>query len=257
MKKIIYLFATALLLIPLSAMAANKTDEKLEKEIMKVLEQNPELVLDVIRKNDRAVLEIVQQAAIKENEARQREGIKKGARLEPYIDKERPVRGNPDAAVTIVEYSDFQCPYCGRAAVTLDKILKKYKGDVRLIYKHFPLPSHKYAELVARYFEAIALQDHKKAWLFHDKAFENQGSLTGGEEAATKIAAHIGADMERLKQDLQKPVINERIKKDLSEGSKFGFSGTPSFLINGVKLIGAQPEESFSEIIDIVLKERR
>jgi hypothetical protein len=89
--------------------------------------------------------------------------------FKPVLDDSRPMRGPLQAPVTIVEYSDFECPYCGAAYFTLKDILRNYEESVRFVYKHNPLSMHPMAEPAARYFEAIALQDHDQAWKFHDE----------------------------------------------------------------------------------------
>ena len=174
--------------------------------------------------------------------------------FKPKIEKGRPVRGNPNAPITIIAYDDFQCPYCAMAAKTLDQIMEKYKGKVRLILKHNPLDFHKQAFPAALYFEVIAKQDKQKAWKFHDLVFSQQASLVDGEKTLKKFAASLGVDTKRLESDLKNPAIKSIVERDMNEAKKFGFRGTPTFLINGVSLRGAASEEKFSEIIRLFLK---
>ena len=93
-------------------------------------------------------------------------------KLSPAIDASRIVRGNPKAPITIFEYTDFQCPYCRYGAKTIDEVMARYEGQVRLIVKHLPLPLlHPMAMACAQYFEAISLQSADKAWAFYDRIF--------------------------------------------------------------------------------------
>src|SRR5690606_11223853 len=106
------------------------------------------------------------------------------------------------APVTIVEYTDFECPYCARGAQTMKELEKKYGEKVRLTVKHLPLPFHRRAMISAQYFEAIALQDKQKAWKFKEAVFENQDGLkSGGEFFLEETAKKVGADTARLKKD--------------------------------------------------------
>ncbi|MEE8483738.1 MAG: thioredoxin domain-containing protein [Nitrospinota bacterium] len=254
MKKTLIALSILLLFVGCGVKSGENTDIK--EDIKKVLKENPEIVLDVLKENDDEILNIINGAVLK---ARARiEDERRGADLKtpkiPVIEKTRPVRGNPDAPVTMVEYSDFQCPFCRRAVPTVESVLEKYEGKVRLIYKHLPLNIHSFALLAAQYFEAIALQDHKKAWIFHDLVFENQKSIDEGESALKKLAEKAGADMDRLSEDVKSDEVIMQVNKDIAESKKFGFTGTPTFLINGVMLVGSQPEQAFTTIIEAALE---
>ena len=169
------------------------------------------------------------------------------------IDQRRPIRGNREAAITIVEYSDFECPFCEAAHKTIKKVLQNYGKTVRFIYKHNPLDFHALAEPAARYFEAIALQNPELAWTFHDRVFEVQNELGGkGEEGLKAIASELPIDQTRLEEDLQSEDVDERLAKDLEEAQRFGFDGTPAFLVNGVSLMGNRPIHDFEELIEFV-----
>lgn len=261
------MFFVALLFFAVNGAFADAADNSaLKDEIRALLRDNPEIILDILRENDVTLLEMLQQAASKRQQAAsKRQGQEEQRRfqseiknpLKPDIEKGRPVRGNPDAQVTIVAYDDFQCPFCARGAVTLDKIMEKYKGKVRFFLKHNPLDFHKQALPAALYFEAIARQDHEKAWKFHDMAFEQQDSLKKGKKAFDKIASSLDVDSKRIESDLKDPALKAIIDKDMREARKFGFNGTPSFVINGVSLRGAHPEQKFSEVIDYFLSKKK
>ena len=156
-----------------------------------------------------------------------------------------PVKGPEDAPVTIYEFSDFECPYCGRAHPIVQQVLEEYEGKVKLIHKHYPLPFHKQAKPAAK--AAIAAQNQGKFWEMYDIMFENQGQLGSG--AYEKWASQIGLNVEKFKKDM-KSISDERINDDMSMGKKVGVKGTPAFIINGKRLVGAQPFSKFKNIID-------
>lgn len=172
----------------------------------------------------------------------------------PAAGGERISLGNPAAPVTIVEFTDFQCPYCSKGAQTVKQIMAKYEGKVRLIVRHFPLQSHPAAMPAALYFEAIALQSPEKAWNFYDMLFSDQQKLSGGEDYLKKVAGGLGVDMEKLAKDLGNENIKARIAADMKGFETSRFDGVPVFVINGTVLIGAQPIEIFTEVIDAALK---
>ncbi len=159
------------------------------------------------------------------------------------------VRGSDTAKVTITEFSDFQCPYCGNAQPVLEEILKNYQGKVKLVYKHFPLQFHQYAEKAAEASECAA--DQGKFWEYHDLLFGNQDSLTKSD--LKNYAEQIGLDMDKFNSCLDSGIMAERVKNDLNEGIKLGVSGTPAFFINGQKVIGAQPYFVFQSAIERAL----
>lgn len=242
-----------------SALAKSKENSALKEEIRALLRDNPEIILEVLKENDVALFELIQKAAMKQQTQGEQRRITAEIKnpFEPEIEKGRPVRGNPDAPITIVVYDDFQCPFCARGAKTLDRVMEKYKGKVRMFLKHNPLDIHKQAVPAALYFEAIAKQDQKKAWKFHDMAFQQQESLKEGEKVLRKIAVSLNIDAKRLESDVKSQALKSIIEKDIKEAKKFGFNGTPTFLINGVSLRGAYPEQKFSEIIEFFLNGRK
>ncbi len=231
-----------------------------KSSIEKVLKENPDIVFNLIRDNPKQFFDITNEALRKAQDgAREDQQKAEQEALEeefknpktPEVDEKRVMFGNPKAPITIVEYSDFQCGYCARGYGTVKQVLKEYGDKVRVVYKHLPLSFHELAMPAAQYFEAIALQDHKKAEKFHDIIFENQGELNAKKEAFLESAAkRAGADMARLKKDLKSEAVQKRIQEDMAEAEKFQFSGTPGFLINGVSLRGAYPFPKFKEIID-------
>jgi protein-disulfide isomerase len=158
--------------------------------------------------------------------------------------------GPATAKVTIVEWSDFQCPFCNRVGPTLKQIEKEYGDDVRVIFKHNPLPMHNRAMAAAVAAEAAGQQG--KFWEMHDKLFANQRELT--DENFEKWAGELGLDVDKFKKDLKDPKLTEKAKKDQQQGSVLGARGTPAFFINGRFLSGAQPFDAFKAIIDEEMK---
>jgi len=157
-----------------------------------------------------------------------------------------PSKGPESAKITIVEFSDFECPYCGRATAAVDEVLKTYGDKVRLVFRHYPLDFHKKAKKAAE--ASACAADQGKFWELHDRLFEYQTSL---EVAQLKEhAAAIGLDAAKFDACLDGGAKAEIVERDLKAGRQLGVSGTPAFFINGVKLAGAQPFEAFKRVID-------
>lgn len=177
-------------------------------------------------------------------------------KLFPILDATRIIRGNPKAPITIFEYTDFQCPYCRYGAMTVDEVMARYEGQVRLIVKELPLPLlHPMAMSCARYFEAISMQSADKAWAFYDRIFFDQRPLADGESYLQKVALDLGVDMNKLEQDLRSQTTHDRITADLKESEQYKFDGVPVFIVNGQLIEGAQPPEKFFEVIDAALRQ--
>jgi len=157
-----------------------------------------------------------------------------------------PVRGPADAKITVVEFLDFQCPFCSRVQPTLAQIQKTYGDKVRIVFKHLPLRIHAQAPGAAAAAEAAHTQD--KFWEMHDLMFANQRELSDAKYQ--EWAGQIGLDMARFQKDLKSPAVSQRIEADSQEAAKLGVSGTPAFFINGRYVSGAQPFEAFKKVID-------
>ena len=159
--------------------------------------------------------------------------------------------GNPAAPVTIVEYTDFECPYCRQSVAVMHQLLARYQGKVRLVVKQTPLEMHPNAMPAALMFEALALQDGAKAFRFYDLMYAEQERLKKeGQPFVTEAARLVGADVPRALRDQQSEAVKARVAADLAEGQGFGFTGTPAFVVNGVALEGAHPADNFIPIID-------
>jgi protein-disulfide isomerase len=164
---------------------------------------------------------------------------------------EGPAKGPKDAKVTIVEFSDFQCPYCGRGRKVMEEVIAKYGNKVRVVFRDFPLSFHDKAQKAAE--AGQCAHDQGKFWEMHDWMFDNQSTL---DEAALKDAARkLGLDGTKFDECLTTSKHAAAVQKNMKEGSEAGVKGTPAFFVNGVFLSGAQPFEKFKTEIDRALAE--
>ncbi len=175
-----------------------------------------------------------------------------------------PVRGNPNASVTIFEFSDFQCPYCARAFTTVEQILERYPNDVKFVFLHYPLPNHPWAKPAAIATICAAEQDDEAFWALHDGYFRDQDDVNVGNVLA------IGGDfLEASGRDVDMAVWTNcasnaesetyqaaaiEVEQSLAAGNTYGVSGTPGFFVNGKFVNGAQPIETFEVVIDEALQ---
>jgi protein-disulfide isomerase len=165
-----------------------------------------------------------------------------------------PVRGPVDALVTLVVFCDFECPYCKKAQPTLDVLRTRYGDDLRIVFKHNPLiNNHPSAQLAAE--AALAAHAQGRFWEMHDLLFANPRALA--QEDLERHAQSLGLDMTRFRDELARHVHLPRIHADQELARHLGADGTPSFVINGTALFGAQPLEAFVQVIDPVLARAR
>jgi protein-disulfide isomerase len=163
-----------------------------------------------------------------------------------------PVKGPENALVTIVEVSDFQCPFCSRVGPTIKELMKAYPNDIRIVWANQPLPFHNNAKPAA--IAALAAHKQGKFWEMHAKLFANQRGLTRDNFVA--FAKELGLNVDKFQKDLDDPALKAWVKEDMAEGSKFGVNGTPASFINGRLVSGAQPFDAFKAIIDEELKKK-
>ena len=157
-----------------------------------------------------------------------------------------PAVGPASAEVSVVAFSDFQCPFCSRAVPTLEQVEKEYGDKVRIVFKHLPLSIHPKAP--AAHAAAEAAHRQGKFWEMHDLIFANQREMSP--ERYVEYATQLGLDLEKFKQDLESAEVKQRIDADTSEAARLNVRGTPAFFINGRYLSGAQPFETFKQRID-------
>lgn len=159
-----------------------------------------------------------------------------------------PFKGAADAKVTIVEFSDFQCPFCSKGAQVLSAIEKKYGNKVKIAFKHYPLPFHAQARIAAEASMCANEQDSKLFWKMHDAMFADQSKLDKDNLIAT--AKKVGAKEAEFKACLEAGKYKAKVDANVAEGGAIGIKSTPTFFINGKMISGAQPLEIFSEVID-------
>ena len=159
------------------------------------------------------------------------------------------VRGSENATVTIIEFSDFQCPACGMAEPIVEQVLEAYPTQVKLIYKDFPLPMHSYAQKASEAAECAGEQG--KYWEMHDVLFANQDALKISD--LKSYAADLGLNTTVFNACLDSGATAGDVKADLKEGQSRKITGTPSFFINGQEMVGAYPFETWKSTIDGLL----
>ncbi len=161
------------------------------------------------------------------------------------------VRGPKDAPVTIVEFSDFQCPYCAQATALVDQVLKAYPRDVNFVYKNFPLPMHPNADPAAR--AALAAGKQGKFWEMHDELFKHGGDLSS--QAIRSLAENLRLDVAKFEADMTSPAVKAQVDLEVRQGKVAGVRGTPSFFING-RMTQNRSLEGFRAIIEEELKNK-
>ncbi|KIC63982.1 DsbA family protein [Chryseobacterium taiwanense] len=155
--------------------------------------------------------------------------------LKPSVNKNDHTQGNENADLVIVEYGDYQCPYCGAAYPVLKELMREFGSQVQFVFRNFPLSEmHPYAKPAAIAAEAANLQG--KFWEMHDAIYENQQNLN--ELYLFELAEAIGLDISQFKEDIQKAELEEKVDSDFESGVISGVNGTPSFFINDKKFNG-------------------
>jgi protein-disulfide isomerase len=230
-----------------------------ETQVREAIRKNPKIVFDVIEEHPEQFIEVVNRAA---QAAQQKQYEKQAGDLKrqqeedlknpktPMLDAHRRLLGADSGKIVLVEYADFECPACGMAYEGLKKFKAKHKDQIQFYYKNMPLSFHKMAYPAASYFEAVFLQDKEKAAKFYEYVFENQRSLS--EEFLKKAVKGVGANLAKVDKDLESSKVKAVIAEDMEEFRKFGFTGTPVVLINGVALNGAQSFEELERVWSMV-----
>ncbi len=170
--------------------------------------------------------------------------------LEPprveVTDGGRPVRGASNAAVEVIEFSDFQCPFCQRANPVVEQVLKTYGNKIKFVYRHYPLPNHPNARPAAE--AAACAEAQGKFWEYHDQLFANASKLADADLKAH--AAAVGLDATKFNACFDNRQQKPGVDADIAAADKAGVTGTPAFFINGRAIEGAQPFEAFKRVID-------
>lgn len=166
-------------------------------------------------------------------------------RMDVSVDDD-PVRGSPDAKVTIIQFADFQCSYCGRANETVNQVLKDYDGKVKMVFRDFPLGFHDRAIPAA--VAVTCAGEQGKYWEMFDQVMPDQRRLS--EEDLSAYASKAKVDLAKWNACRNDPAKTAEVAKDQADGQALGVTGTPAFFINGIMISGAQPYEQFKSIID-------
>jgi protein-disulfide isomerase len=161
-----------------------------------------------------------------------------------------PVTGPADAPVSIVEFSDFQCPYCAAAVPQIREILKAYPTQVKLIFKQYPLEEHPQADLAAT--AAVAAQKQGKFWPMHDALFAHSDNLS--RKAILSYAKDLGLNVDKLEADMDTTEVRESVQRDVQDGNEADVQGTPTIFINGQRYNGGIIFEALKPIVDAELK---
>lgn len=160
-------------------------------------------------------------------------------------------RGPLDAKLTVVEYGDYQCPYCGQAYPIVEQLLAKFADSMRLVFRNLPLAEvHPHAEAAAEMAEAVGLQG--KFWEIHDALYENQRDLS--DAALRRYAEGVGADVDEATKALADGGPAQRVEDDFEGAIRSGANGTPTFFVNGVRYDGSWMYEPFAEFLEQVLE---
>lgn len=208
--------------------------------------------IDVSLSKEEIKVEIARRAAAEaEKAAAAREMLAAAIANQPY-------RGAADAPVTIVEFSDFQCPYCSQGAKTVKQIIAKYPDDVKIVFMHFPLNIHPWAKTAAIASYCAALQKGEAFWTLHDNYFNHQKQINPGNLIAKSKEYLAGSNIDMAAwssctEDIssaEHKTASAAVDADLALGQKLGVSGTPGFFVNGTLLEGAQPITAFEPLID-------
>lgn len=174
------------------------------------------------------------------------------APVKPVDEKTEPIRGKKNAKVTLIEYSDFECPFCLRHVATIEQALKDYPNDVRVVYRHFPLSFHPEAQKAAEAAECAGKQG--KFWEMHDEIFKANEAKTMSVAKWKEVAGNLKLNGAKFDKCLDSGETAAKIANDTNEGSAAGVGGTPGTFVNGQLVEGAVPYATFKQIIEQRLK---
>lgn len=231
MKKIITLLFVLILFAP----SVYAEENNFESLVLDIIKRNPQVIKDALEKYEKEFAE-----KQKEEEFNKL--------LEERVDIEigkSPAEGDKNAEYTIIAFSDFQCPFCKRGDDTIKELQRKYDKKLRYVFKHFPLSFHPEAAPASK--AAWAAGKQEKFFEYHDKLFENQSKL--GEELYVQIAKDLGLNIEKFNKDRTSEEAEKQIQEDMKQAQNVGIQGTPGFILNGVKILGAYPLEHFEKVI--------
>lgn len=235
---------------------AADSDTVLARQLEKIFRERPELVLDVLRDHSEEILDIAQNGAdLKRRKALEKQWYQDAKVEKSVATADRPIKGNANAKVRIVAFSDFTCNFCQKAANTLEQLQLAYGDKLSILFKHYPLATEASAQLASQYFAALALQNQELAWKFYSTIFQNRENLlTKGETYLKEVVdSYPNLDKARFNRDRTGKRVKEIINEDMEDAQKLKFDGTPCFLVNNLVVRGALPLDLFKIAVDIAL----
>lgn len=230
MMRTLFLALLALFSVTVVSAQVPASTEEIRGLIREFIEKNPQVILESLSRYDQE---------------------QRVASAKAIIRTHTPTHGPDNAAVTVVEFSEFQCPFCARAQATLKALRARYGTRVQFAYKHLPLDFHPQAEPAA--LASIAAHNQGKFWEYSEALWPHQSKL--GERLYTKTAQDLGLNMEQFNLDRKATSTRQALTRDLLDARSVGAEGTPFFLINGRPLSGARPINDFITIIEQALAE--
>jgi len=232
-QTVLLLLCLACLLYSLPAQAAT-----LEEKVLQIIRNNPEVIIESVQ-----AYQLQQQQLVE----KRRQAFLEELKINPKaVIGSSPTTGATELKTILVEFSDFQCPFCGKAQETLKPLIAKYQDEVTLVYKHFPLVSiHPQAMPAAK--AAWAANQQGKFWEYHDALFSQQDKL--GEEFYLDLAQTLNLDLELFNRDRNSKAADAAIQQDLQLAAKLELSGTPSFLLQSEKFSGAVQLSAIEKVL--------
>lgn len=238
------LFCLTLFSWSFPAQAATRISPKLEEQVLQIIRNHPEVILESV--------EAYQQQQSQELRERQQAFVQQLKANPQAVIGQSPTTGNTEAKILLVEFSDFQCPYCAQAHDTVKEFMAKHGEQVTLVYKHYPLTSiHPQALPAAKAAWAAAMQG--KFWPYHDALFTQQEQL--GEELYLTIAKNLNLDLEQFNSDRNSATAQAAIQADMQLAEGLGIAGTPFFVLNGETFSGAVQLSEMEKILERVSPE--
>lgn len=220
----------------LPAQAASRISPKLEQQVMQIIREHPEVVLESL---------VAYQQQQRQQIVQSQQAFMQNLQINPQaVIGNSPVTGSPNSKIVLVEFSDFECPYCAEANKTLKQFMEKHQDQVTLVYKHFPL-TQIHAQAVPAAKAAWAALQQGKFWEYSDALFSDQKQLS--EAKYLDIATNLKLDLDKFKSD--RALADNEILQDMQLAQKLGLTGTPFFVMNGESFSGAVQLSDMEEVL--------
>lgn len=220
----------------LPAQAANRISPKLEQQVLQIIREHPEVLIQSAIAYQQQIQQQIQQS---------RQAFLQDLQINPQsVIGDSPVTGSANSKIVLMEFSDFECPYCAEANKTLKQFMAKHQDQVTLVYKHFPL-TQIHAEAIPAAKAAWAANQQGKFWEYSDALFSQQKQL--GEALYVDIATNLNLDLDKFQSD--RTVANNAISEDMRLAQKLGLTGTPFFIMNGESFSGAVQLSDMEQVL--------